>query len=137
MKVISLVSSGFLSCSGKSFFSTVITEVLASFLSSVSGYCEISVCDSSIDTSLIETVDWFTAAFLSPTRIIVLLSSELASSSFKSSPSMITLQFPKSAASTYLSSLSSTIPSDLITFFYFFKVSLMLYPRILMFPRSF
>ena len=112
MKVTSFYSSGLSSVPDWSFFSTVITDVLVSFLSSMFGYCEISVCESSIDTSLIETVDWFTAAFLSPTRIIVLLSSELASSSFKSSPSMIALQFPKSSASIYLNSLSSTIPSD-------------------------
>ena len=120
-------------------FSTVITEVLFSLLSSRSGCCGISAWESSIETSVSETVDWFPIAFLSPVLTMVVFSSEFASSSFSSSPSIIALQLPKSAASIslYRCSASSGIPSDFMTSFCFFRVSLILDVRTFIFPKSF
>ena len=96
----------------------------------------------SIATSVREMADWSTSAFFSPVLMIVVFSSEFASSSVGASLSRITLQSPKSTVSMSFycysaSGSSSGFPSEMMTSFCFFKVSLMLDVRTLMLPSNF
>ena len=97
----------------------------------------------SIVTSERETIDFRSSSvFFSPVLMMVVFSSEFASSSLAASLSIITLQSPKSTASMSFccysaSGSSSGLPSEIMTSFCFFKVSFMLDVRTLMFPSNF